>query len=172
MTSESITIYKLIILYTLSRVDSPLPQGIISDYIINQGYTNYFNVQDAFGELLQAGLIQENTTYHLSYYELTQTGLETLNLFGGQLSSKIREEINNYLKTNQYDIINETALVSDYHLTTDDSYLATCSIREKNHEIFSLALEVPTEEDAVKICNNWETQSTILYQAAIKHLLP
>ena len=50
MTSESITIYKLIILYTLSRVDSPLPQGIISDYIINQGYTNYFNVQDAFGE--------------------------------------------------------------------------------------------------------------------------
>lgn len=171
MTSESITIYKLIILYILSKVDSPLPQGIISDYIINHGYTNYFNVQNAFGDLLQAELIRENTTYHLSYYELTQTGLETLDLFGHQLSLEIREEIKGYLKANQYDILNETALVSDYHLTTDGSYLAVCGIREKNHEIFSLTLEVSTEEDAVKICNNWQNQSTELYQTAIKQLL-
>ena len=33
MTNGSITIYKLIILYTLSKVDAPLPSGIISDYI-------------------------------------------------------------------------------------------------------------------------------------------
>lgn len=171
MTSESVTIYKLIILYTLSKVDSPLPQGIISDYIINHGYTNYFNVQNAFGELLQAELIREDTTYHLAYYELTQTGLETLNLFGHQLSSEIREEINDYLKTNQYDILNETALVSDYQLTTDGLYLATCSIREKNREIFRLTLEVATEEDAVKICDNWQMQSTELYRTAIKQLL-
>lgn len=171
MTSESITIYKLIILYILSKVDSPLPQGIISDYIIDHGYTNYFNVQNAFGELLQAELIQEDTTYHLSYYKLTQTGLETLNLFGHQLSSDIQEEINDYLKTNQYEILNETALVSDYQLTSDGSYLATCSIREKNHEIFSVSLEVSTEEDAVKVCNNWRDQSAVLYQAAMKQLL-
>lgn len=171
MTSESITIYKLIILYILSKVDSPLPQGIISDYIIDHGYTNYFNVQNAFGELLQAEMIQEDTTYHLSYYTLTQTGLETLNLFGHQLSSDIQKEINDYLKTNQYEILNETALVSDYQLTSDGSYLATCSIREKNHEIFSVSLEVSTEEDAMKVCNNWRDQSAVLYQAAMKQLL-
>ena len=52
MPNGSITIYKLIILYTLSKVDSPLPPGVISDYITDRGYTNYFNLQNAFGELL------------------------------------------------------------------------------------------------------------------------
>ena len=44
MPNGSITIYKLIILYTLSKVDSPLPPGVISDYITDRGYTNYFNL--------------------------------------------------------------------------------------------------------------------------------
>lgn len=39
MPNGSITIYKLIILYTLSKVDSPLPPGVISDYITDRGYT-------------------------------------------------------------------------------------------------------------------------------------
>ena len=47
MPNGSITIYKLIILYTLSKVDSPLPPGVISDYITDRGYTNYFNIQNA-----------------------------------------------------------------------------------------------------------------------------
>ena len=86
MPNGSITIYKLIILYTLSKVDSPLPPGVISDYITDRGYTNYFNLQNAFGELLEADLIKEDSTYHLTYYTLTEAGAETLELFGAPLS--------------------------------------------------------------------------------------
>ena len=49
---EAITIYKLIILYTLNQVESPMTLNLISDYITERGYTNYFNVQNAFAELL------------------------------------------------------------------------------------------------------------------------
>ena len=97
MPNGSITIYKLIILYTLSKVDSPLPPGVISDYITDRGYTNYFNLQNAFGELLEADLIKEDSTYHLTYYTLTEAGAETLELFGAPLSREIRDEINHYL---------------------------------------------------------------------------
>ena len=45
---EAITIYKLIILYTLNQVESPMTLNLISDYITERGYTNYFNVQNAF----------------------------------------------------------------------------------------------------------------------------
>lgn len=38
---EAITIYKLIILYTLDRIRSPLTLGLIADYITDRGYTNY-----------------------------------------------------------------------------------------------------------------------------------
>lgn len=171
MANESITIYKLIILYTLSKVDAPLPPGIISDYITDHGYTNYFTLQNAFGELLQADFIKEDTTYHLSYYTLTDTGRETLELFGSQLSSDIRKEIDTYLKSNRYEIVNETALVSDYHLTGDGTYLATCVLREGNHVLFQLGLDVATEEDAVKVCESWRKNSDVLYQTAMKQLL-
>ena len=128
MPNGSITIYKLIILYTLSKVDSPLPPGVISDYITDRGYTNYFNLQNAFGELLEADLIKEDSTYHLTYYTLTEAGAETLELFGAPLSREIRDEINHYLEEHKFEIIDDTSLVSDYHVTNDGTYLATCTL--------------------------------------------
>ena len=156
MPNGSITIYKLIILYTLSKVDSPLPPGVISDYITDRGYTNYFNLQNAFGELLEADLIKEDSTYHLTYYTLTEAGAETLELFGAPLSREIRDD---------------TSLVSDYHATNDGTYLATCTLRDGNHVLMQLSLDVATETDAIKVCENWQSKSDILYQTAMQNLL-
>ncbi len=171
MTNESFTLYKLIILYFLSKVDSTLPPGIISDYITDHGYTNYFNVQNAFAELLEAELIKEDTTYQLSYYQLTETGRETLVLFGNQLSAKIRIEIDEYLQEKQYEIIDETSLISDYQSTSQGTYMVTCLLRERNQTLFRTELEVTTEEDAIRACENWRKKSAKLYQATLSTLL-
>ena len=152
MPNGSITIYKLIILYTLSKVDSPLPPGVISDYITARGYTNYFNLQNAFGELLEADLIKEDSTYHLTYYTLTEAGAETLELFGAPLSREIRDEINHYLEEHKFEI-------------------ATCTLRDGNHVLMQLSLDVATETDAIKVCENWQSKSDILYQTAMQNLL-
>lgn len=170
MEDESITLYKLIILYMLGRVNSPLPSGIISDYITN-GYANFFTVQNAFGELLRAELITEDTTYHLAYYSLSETGRETLNLFQNKLSYRIQLEIDHYLSEKRYEIADETAFISDYHRTSDNSYLATCTLKERDHILFELSIDAATEEDATRICDNWRNASTELYQTALQKLL-
>lgn len=172
MDNESITIYKLIILYALGKVNTPMPPGIISDYITGQGYTNFFNVQNAFGELLKTNLIEEDATYHLSYYTLTAEGKKTLDSFGTRLSKEIREELDEYLTKNRYEIINETSLVSDYRKSHDGTYLATCTLREANQILFELSLSVASEEDAVRVCQNWRKKSSGLYQNAMQTLLP
>jgi len=171
MTNESITIYKLIILYTLKKVNMPIPAGVISDYITAHGYTDYFTLQNAFGELLQADFIKEDTTYHLSYYTLTDSGKESLELFGSQLSSEIRSEIDSFLQEKRYEIADETSLVSDYHLTSNGTYLATCTLREGSQLLFELSLNVVTEEDAIKVCENWKKNSDVLFQTAMQQLL-
>lgn len=171
MPNGSITIYKLIILYTLSKVDASLPPSIISDYITNRGYTNYFTLQNAFGELLQAELIEEDRTYHRSYYTITELGKQTLALFGTPLSLDIRKEIDEYLQDNKYQIMDETSFVSDYHHTPDGTYLTSCTLRERNRIIFRVELEVATEVDAIKVCENWQANSEKLYQTAITSLL-
>lgn len=171
MAVESITFYKLIILYTLSKVDSPLPPGIITDYITSQGYTDYFTMQNAFGELLQTDLIEEDTTYHLSYYTITEAGKETLELFGAPLSTEMRNEIDEYLTSKKYEIINETSFISDYHRTEAGTYLATCTLREGTQVLFHVELDVTTEADAIKVCENWREGSEAIYQVAMQQLL-
>ncbi len=171
MSKEPLTFYKLIILYMLSKVETPIPPGIIADYITGQKYTNYFTFQNAVGELLQGDLIQEDSTYHMSYYQITDAGHETLELFGSPLSSEIRQEIDDYLKSKRYDIVNEASFISDYHRTEDGTYLATCTLREGTHVLFHLELDVMSEEDAVSICENWRENSEEIYQVAMRQLL-
>ncbi len=171
MPNESVNIYKLIVLYMLNRVRTPLPQGIIFDFVINHGYTNYFTILSAFGDLLQGELIREDATYHQSYYMLTDTGRETLESFGSLLAFEIKEEIGEYLKEKKYEIIEKSSLVSDYQRTKEGTYLASCTLREGTHVLFHLELDVATETDAIHVCDNWRIQSEKLYQQAMVQLL-
>lgn len=50
--AESFKLYKLIILYMLNKVDFPLTNSQISEFILDQGYTTYFKLQQALSELL------------------------------------------------------------------------------------------------------------------------
>ena len=54
--AESFKLYKLIILYMLNKVDFPLTNSQISEFILDQGYTTYFKLQQALSELLSSGL--------------------------------------------------------------------------------------------------------------------
>ena len=111
--NEAFTIYKLIILYTLNEIESPLTFGLISDYLTGHEYTNYFNVQNAFAELLDADLIHCSNTYNTAYYEITPAGRETLELFGNTLSREIRQEIDEYLQENNHEIVQRVTLISN-----------------------------------------------------------
>ena len=42
-------LYKLMVLYMLNKVDFPLTNSQISEFILDKGYTNYFTLQQMFG---------------------------------------------------------------------------------------------------------------------------
>ena len=55
--AEAFTLYKLIILYMLDKVDFPLTNSQISEFVLDKGYTDYFKLQQALSELADGGLI-------------------------------------------------------------------------------------------------------------------
>ena len=59
--AKSFTLYKLIILYMLNEVDFPLTNSQISEFILDEGYTTYFKLQQALSELLESGFIREES---------------------------------------------------------------------------------------------------------------
>ena len=56
--SETFTLYKLIILYMLNKVDFPLTTSQISEFVLDKGYTTYVKLQEAISELTQSELIR------------------------------------------------------------------------------------------------------------------
>ena len=57
MSEESLTLYKLMILFMLDNLDFPLTNSQLSEFFVNHGYTSYFHLQQAISELVESFLI-------------------------------------------------------------------------------------------------------------------
>ena len=79
--AEPFTIYKLTILYMLSKAGFPLSNTQISNFFLEQEYTDYFRVQEVIGDLVDANLIHAESTHSNTQYSLTSAGKETLGFF-------------------------------------------------------------------------------------------
>ena len=155
----------------LDKVSTPLTSQIISDYILEKGYTNYFNITKAFSELLETDLIHAENTYHSSHYQLTNTGKETIDLFYGRLSPEIRNEIHVYLEENHLDILDKMSTFTDYRRTENGEYLASCSIKENGIPLFELSLRVSSEDEAAGVCNQFVEKQQDIFTYLTKELL-
>ena len=47
MSTEALTLYKLIVLYMLNKVNFPLTNAQISEFVLGREYTTYFTLQEA-----------------------------------------------------------------------------------------------------------------------------
>lgn len=171
METDAMTLYKLIILFILDKVDFALTNAQLSNLILEKEYTNYFNIQTAINELENAGLIKGETIRNSSYFLITPEGRETLGFFNKEISDVIKDEILDYLKENAYDLREEVSTVADYYEEKKGEYIARCFVKEMDSKIVEINLSVPTEEDAIAICNNWKNKSQAVYAYLMKILM-
>ena len=104
MAVESITLYKLIILYMLDRVSFPLSNNAITGFILETGYTDFATIQQVLGIIQDDGLINVESSRSNTSYTLSDSGREMLEYFGNKVSDEIKKEVNDYLKRNKYEL--------------------------------------------------------------------
>ncbi len=165
------TLYKLIILYMLKKIDFSLTNSQISDFILEQGYTSYFTLQSVLSELTESGLIHQETILNSSYYTITPEGEETLSFFENNISASIREDIDRYLKANKLQLRDEVSVVADYYRNTGGEVSVRCRVKEKQGDLIDLTLTVPDEEQAKAICKQWQKKCQHVYEYLMKELL-
>lgn len=169
--TETFTLYKLIVLYMLERVDFPLTTSQISEFILDKGYTTYFKLQEALAEMVDSGLLRVETTHNRTLYHLTEGGEETIQFFKNKISPAIQKDIDEFLSEKRYDLKEEVAIKSDYYLNTNHEYEVQCQIVENGFSLIDLKLTVPTEVEAETIANNWTRQSQEIYTLLLTKLL-
>ena len=171
MQSDSLTLYKLIILFLLDKVDFPMTNTQISDFILEKDYTNYFNIQQSISELIEAEFVTVEAIGHNSHYRITDSGKETLSFFDNMIPTAIQEDSIEYLRKNQYSLRNEVSTQSEYYESKKGEFMVQLRVLEKENSIIDLSLLVPTEEEATKICSNWKKRSQQVYAYVISNLL-
>ncbi len=161
--AEPFTIYKLTILNMLDKVDFPLTNTQISNFFLEQEYTDYFRVQQVIGELVDAALISPESTHNNTQYRITDAGKETLGFFRDKISDAIERDTLAYFEKNKLELRNENSILADYYKTPNQDYAVRCQYRVKGQNMIDLTLTVKTREQAEAICDNWSTSTDDVY---------
>ena len=170
MTQDTLTLYKLIVLYMLNRVTFPLTKAQVGDFILEREYTNFLTLQQVFAELTEADLISAKTSRNRTQLILTDEGRETLSFFENRINSSIKEEIDRFFDANELEMRNEVSVLSDYYKSVSGEYEAHLRAKEKDVTMVEITLSVPDEDTASAICANWQTRNQDIYQYLIEKL--
>ncbi|MBE5958560.1 MAG: DUF4364 family protein [Lachnospiraceae bacterium] len=171
MAVDSATLYKLIILYMLNKVNFPLTNAQISAFFLENDYTNYFSLQQSISDLDDKGFIFSEAIRNTSYYHLTSEGRQTIEYFENKIPNRIIDDIDIFLISNKYELRNEVGTLSDYYRSSNGEYIVHCQVKESNTILIELNLSVPTKEAASYMCSRWKDASADIYKFTINNLM-
>lgn len=169
--AEGLTLYKLIILYMLRRVNFPLSNTQITEYMIEKDYTDYFHVQQALHDLVDTKLITVEVIRNTSLYTATDSGEKTLEYFSSEISYSIKKEIDRYLRENAFELRNESCMIADWVQTSDGGCEVTCRVTEGKDTVISVTFGVPSEAEAERVCERWPGAAQEIYVNIMMKLL-
>jgi len=171
MATDASTLYKLMLLYLMDKVDFEMTNAQLTEFILENRYTNYFHIQSALSELVEEDLCRSKKAHNSTYYKITGMGRQTLGFFKKSISETIRNEMDEYLRERAYDMREESSIRCDYLREGPEEYLVRCTIKENRSNLIDLTVNVPSEEEARKVCNAWKKKSTEVYSFIMKTLL-
>ena len=169
--TEPLTLYKLIIVYMLEQVETPLTKTQIFCFILDKEYTNYFTLQKACGELVDMGLVESQSIRNSSHLRITDEGKNTLHYFEGRISDPIKADIEAYFRENELQIRNEVSVLSNYYRITNGDFVAELIAKEKNQELINVKITMPSEDAVKSICANWQKKNSDIYAYLMDALL-
>ena len=170
MTQDPLTLYKLIVLYMLNRVNFPLTKAQVGDFILEREYTNFLTLQQAFAELIDADLVVAKSNRNRTHLAITDEGRSTLAFFENRINDSIKEEIDGFFSANEMEMRNEVSILADYYKSVSGEYDAHLVAKEKDVTMVEITLSVPDEDTASAICANWHKKNQDIYQYLTTHL--
>lgn len=172
MTTNSMKLYKLIILYFLHKAKQEVTNAILSDFILEYGYTDYFSIQETLAALTEDNMVHATRTHTASYYTIADKGLETLYFFSYQLPRDTMRQIDSYLQENKIQITDTASVRTDYTRTgaAMTEYLMRGAIMEHGSILAEVSITLPSETAAIDACSRFKKKSSEIYRCLLKTL--
>ena len=169
--SDELIQHKLLILYILDKVDIPMTNAEITQFILENNYMNYFLVQQFLGELVESKFVEFSTSDGNEYYHVSNAGKETLSYFSDRLLNSLKEEIDIKYKEKKNEMIKETQVIGNYYKKSEAEYVVNLKAVEKDIVLLSLSLSVVSSKQAKLICKNWKQNPEKIYKDIFELLI-
>ena len=170
LNNEPLTLYKLIVLYMLNRVNFPMTKSQVGDFILEKEYTNFLTLQQVISELIDSNLIHAETIRNRTHLSITEEGKSTLTFFRNRINPSVKNDIDTFFREHKMDLRNEISVVADYYKSTSGEFEAHLIVKDKGIDLINLTMSVPTEEMASAICDNWNQKNQEIYKYLTKEL--
>ena len=170
-SSEELASHKLLILYILDKINMDLTNSQITQVVLETEMMNYFSLQQFLSQLMESKFL---TTYKESdreYYSLTQKGLEILEYFLSRISEDVTKKIDEYISLNKKSLLSDTEVKSSFIQQNDNEFIVNLRVIENQSNLIDLNLNVSSEKQTQKICNNWKRNASYMYAEIIDLLI-
>ena len=171
MTTDPLTLYKLIVLYMLDKVKFKLTYSQISGFILEKEYTNFLTLQQVISDLQDAELIKTDASMNRTFFSITEEGRNTLSYFANRIGDAIIGDIDTFFFLIHLEIKNEASITAKYYKATSGEYEAELIAREKEIELVNIKISVPAEDMAETICENWYQKNEQIYKYLMEELI-
>jgi hypothetical protein len=147
----------------LDRAGFPLSNAQLSNFFLQQDYTDYFRIQEVIGNLVDSKLILATTSHAKTQNSLTVSVRETLSLLCDKINDSIVEDVRNYFDANKWEFRLENAVIANYHLIRHQRYAVSCQVKNDGESTIDLTLTVRSKEQAEAICSHWKQKHEEVY---------
>ena len=104
-------------------------------------------------------------------YRITQSGLETIDVFKEQLPMSLRRAINRYIEENRDNLRKAAQYITDRKRLEDGSYHVTLTVIEEDSLVFKTVVHLANFDASLIAADNWDKTAYPLYSFAINQLL-
>ncbi len=162
---------KLLLLYIIKNIKVPISNGQLTEIILENGFINYFTLQQYITELVSSGFLRYENKNDKKLLFLTDKGDKVLTLFKNRISNAKILIVDNYIKDRIENIKNELSLTADYTIDDKDNFIVNLKALENDSILIDLKVSVASNKQAMNICNKWKTNSSEIYNKIMQLII-
>ena len=161
--NNSLAENKVLILYTLNRIDREITDTDLFKIISATNNINYFYFRDILVDLVESKLVGTYTKEEQNVYEITPEGKNSLELTIDMLPGIIKLKADNLFKDQLITIADEESISAEFIPENEKDYTVKCKIVENNKTVFEVSTFAGSNEQAKKIADNWRKNAKQIY---------
>ncbi len=163
---RSINDIKMLISYVLSSIGEPMPKSDLIRSIIEDGLANYFDVTEALASLIKGNKVTERDIGGESCCEMSPEESLLAAEIETSVPFSVREKALNtaVMLTSHARNVKETDVEI---FKSENGYTVTCSVNNKEEQLFSVSLLVADELQANFVKDNFIKNPELVYSGAL-----